>query len=386
MADVTGQRGTLSGNQSLRAIDMREEILLLEPDSTPLTVFTAKLPKARTKDPLFKWAEDALDPRFTTTSTSYNTTATSIVVATGTGTYFAKDDLVRVTATGETMRVLSVSTDTLTVSRGVGAASPGTGQAISSGGELLILGSIQPEGDTAKVPRSTNAVVKTNYTAIIRDPFASTRTNMQSDQLTTPNDWAYQARKKGIEHAKSIEYQFLLSHPSEDTSGPYPRRATGGAYHFVSTNVTAVGGTLTESTFWNALRGAFRFGSKDKVAFGASKVVQVLNQFPLGRLQVRSGESTYGLRVFTYYSPFGTLHLVNHWLLEGTELGGHLLVLDMEQVRYRYLQNENGSSDTHVRQNIQQPDTDGRMDEYLTEAGLEFGLEKTHALLTGITG
>lgn len=386
MADVTGQRTTSNVNQSQRAIDMREAILLLEPSSTPLTVFSAKLSKARTKDPLFKWTEDQLDPRFTTASTSYNTSATSIVVAAGTGTYFAAGDLVRVTATGETFRVSSVSTDTLTVARGIGNG--GTGIAISSGGEFLILGSNFAEGVGARAARSSNPTVKTNYTAIVRDTVSATRTQQQSDQLTSPNDWAYQRNKKGIEHAKNLEYQTLLSHPSEDTSGSTPIRTSGGAYHFLSTNITAVGGTLTETSFWNALRTIFRYKSSSdvKVGFASSKVVQVLNMFPTGRLQIRQDETTYGVRVFTYLSPFGTLRLVYHPLLEGAELGGHLLVLDMEQVRYRYLSNENGSSDTHIRKDIQAPDVDGATDEYLTEFGLEFGLEKMHGLLTGIAG
>ena len=60
--------------------------------------------------------------------------------------------------------------------------------------------------------------------------------------------------------------------------------------------------------------------------------------------------------------------------------------MDPECCTYRYLNNKRGSRDTHINREIQAPDVDGRKDEYLTEAGLEFGLEKRHGQFIGITG
>jgi hypothetical protein len=53
----------------------------------------------------------------------------------------------------------------------------------------------------------------------------------------------------------------------------------------------------------------------------------------------------------------------------------------MDYIAYRPL----AGRDTTLKTNIQNNDVDGWMDEYLTEAGLEVRLEKTHAILKGVT-
>lgn len=386
MATVTGARGTLNVGQAQRKVDMREEILLLEPDAAPLTVFSARARKRPAVNPQYSWIEDTLAPRFDAVNNGagYASTATSVVV--DNGAYFAEHDLVRVTRTGEVVRVTAVATNTLTVVRGVGS----TAAALVDNDELLIIGSAQPEGDTSKPARSDNPTQVTNYTQIVRNPVEMTETMRSSDQFTTPHDWDYQRNKKGIEHKKDIEYAFLLGHPSENTSGSQPRRTTGGAYHFVTTNVTDAGGALTEAELFGALRPAFRYGSKDKVALASALAVDVLNGFPRSNIQVIQGNegsnNTYGVRVMRYVSPHGTINLVTHWLLEGSYLGGHILILDMGAIAYRYLAGGvGGSRDTHIEENIQANDADTRKDEYKSEVGLEFGEEKRHALITGIT-
>jgi hypothetical protein len=80
-----------------------------------------------------------------------------------------------------------------------------------------------------------------------------------------------------------------------------------------------------------------------------------------------------------FESPHGTLNVVTHNLLEGATYGGYGVVLDLSLIKKRPLANDQGSRDTHIRQNIQAPDADTRKDEYLTESeGLEFGQEKRH--------
>jgi hypothetical protein len=127
----------------------------------------------------------------------------------------------------------------------------------------------------------------------------------------------------------------------------------------------------------------YRPGSKLALASGVG--VSALNKFPASKQQTRNDESTYGMDVTKYTSPFGSLNLVWHPLLEGTKYGGYIIVLDMEQVAYRYLANDQESRDTSVLQNRQPRDQDGRKDELLSEIGLEFGLQRAHGVLTGIT-
>lgn len=384
---VTGARGTLSLNQTIRDIDMADTVALLQPDAGPLVTLTKMLSKKKATDPKFQWAEDDLDPRYDVTAATATNVATTVTATNG--SYFTAHDLVRVTRTGEVMLVTGVAANVLTVTRGVGQSN--TGQAINNGDELQIIGSAQPENDTSKVARSGNPSVAYNYTQIQRRSWESSRTKNQTKIRTTPDDWNYTAKKVGIEHKKDIEMSFLFGRREELTGGAQPRRSTGGAYSFINTNITDAGGTFTDAELTGALRPAFRYGSKTKAAFCSALSVDVVNAFARGKLEYiqSDNDSVSGLNIRTLVTPHGSLKVITHWLLEGAKFGGDMLILDLQggPVEYRYLYSDlAGSSDSHIRENIQPPDQDGRKDEYLAEVGLAFGQEKTHAIVTNITG
>ena len=384
---VLGQRGTTTIEQTQRKVDMAEKILLLEPESNPLTVLTKKIDKKKAVNPKFQWLEKELDPRFDTINNvgGYAAGATSLVV--NNGGYYEPQQIVFIPRTGESIRVTAVASNTLTVVRGVGS----TAQAINQGEELLLIGAAQPEGDVSRQSRSRNASPVLNYLQIFRLPWEATNTDLYSE-FYADDDWDNQALVHGIEHAKNIEYGLLFGNPSEDTSTGQARRTTGGFQYFVKTNVTDAGGVMAEASFFSALRPMFRYGSKTaKVGMTAQLVVDVISNYPRGKIEVVQSEktdpgNTYGLRLTQVVSPHGTLTLVTHYLLEGATLGGQLWLVDLSNVKYRYLEDKRGVRDTHIRTNIQPPDQDGRKDEYLTECGLQFGLEKTHGKIINITG
>lgn len=385
MADILGARLTDNVTQSIRKVDMVPTIKELEPSATPLTVLTTKLPSAPTVNPEFSWVEDDLPPRFDAVNNGagYASGATSVVV--DNGAYFAPDELWKVTRTAEIVRVTAVSTNTLTVVRGIG----GGAAAIVDNDELMKLSSASAENALSRQARSDNPTKVTNYTQIVRDSVEASETWRGSETFTSPNDWDRTVSKTMIEHKLKLEQMYLHGKPSEDTSLD-PLRTSGGAYHFVQTNRTDMGGTMTESEFFNAFSGGFRYGNQSaKMGFAARLAVDVVNSFPRGKLEVVQGDndSTYGLSIMKYRSPHGTLNIVTHNMLEGAVYGGHILVLDLSQLRKRPMRSYGGGTrDTHMNEHIETPGQDGRKDEILTEAGLEFGLEKTHFIMTGITG
>jgi hypothetical protein len=137
------------------------------------------------------------------------------------------------------------------------------------------------------------------------------------------DDWDLQANKKGIEHAKNIEYALMVGHPSEDTSSGQARRTTGGFNHFVTTNVD----------------GLRRHDDGARVLHGAAADLPLRREGEVGvRVDARGRRAehvparqapdpsrtrtTFGLRVMQYISPHGTLNLVTHWLLEGRRSAG----------------------------------------------------------------
>jgi hypothetical protein len=110
-------------------------------------------------------------------------------------------------------------------------------------------------------------------------------------------------------------------------------------------------------------------------------LLSVVNGWAMGKLETRQGESTFGLNVTKYVTPFGVYNIVLEPLFEGAVYGGYGVVLDVDNIRYRPLKGR----DTKLETNIQSNDADERQDQYITEAGLEVRLPKTHAVLTGVT-
>lgn len=381
MTDVFGARTTTNINTDLLAIDMSERIKVLEPDMQPFTIFSREAGTKRTIATKFSWVEDEHKPRFDQINNGGGYNATAEAVAVDNGDHFQEHDIVLVTRTSEQIRIVSVSGNTLTVKRGVGS----TAAPLLDNDELLIVGSAQPENDRAKQARSNNPSKVQNYTQIWRTPFESSGSLLASSFQVAPADWPHKARMAMDEHILDIEQSLLMGRKALDTSGATERRTTGGALSFINTNQTDAGGELTEAE-WNAFMLQVNGkSSKSKLALGSGVAVAALNKFPAAKVQTRQDESTYGIDVAHYISPFGSINLVWHKGLRGAKYSGYMIVVDMDEVQWRPLGNDQYNRDTKVLTNRQPRDQDGRMDEVLTEAGLEFGLEANHGVLTGIT-
>lgn len=384
MSDVTGMLGTGNTLAANRRIDFASELLELEPSAAPLVVLSSRLGNVPTHNPEFKWAENQLENRFDAinNATGYTDAATSITV--DNGSRFVANDLVKVPRTGEVMRVTAVAGNVLTVVRGVG----GAGVALLDNDELYKIGIAKMEGDDISPATSRNPTTQTGYCQIFRTPFSETNTLRHSDTYTSQNNWQILANHAGIEHAKDMELAFWLGKPSENLTGTHPVRTTGGVFHYITTNVTDVGGAMTEQEFFSAFRGAFRYGGKrTKTLFAGQAFNSILDTYPRGKIQVVQGDrdTTYGLDVTRFTSSQGTLNVVNHYLLEGTVYGGYGAILDMEVIKKRYLRNSEGSRDSHIVTNRQGPGVDGRTDEHVAECGLQVGNEQRHALITNAT-
>jgi hypothetical protein len=100
-----------------------------------------------------------------------------------------------------------------------------------------------------------------------------------------------------------------------------------------------------------------------------------------------SDDTTYGLDLHEYISPFGRVLIAYHRQFVGDIYSGHGLLLDPDKIVLRPLRGGKSSGNLAIRiTHIEAPDEDTRKDEYLTECSLEFQSEKAHALLTGVTG
>lgn len=380
MAQINGVRNTSNILQAKMKIDMSEKIALLQPEATPLVTFLkrAKSNIEAASNPKFSWMEDDLGARWDAINNAagYANNITSIVV--DNGDYFSAGDLVKVPRTGEVMLVTAVATNTLTVTRGYGVTAAA---ALVDNDPITIIGNANEEGSGTRAIKSTLEQEVYNYTQIFKTPFGVTNTQNAS-VMYGGSDLSYQQKKKGIEHMRDMNRTFLFGERKYDNSGNAARRAAGGLLSFLSANNYDAGGQLTQSEFdQNISEVAFRYGSSEKLMLCSARLLSVVNGWATGKLQIEQGEQTFGLNVTKYVTPFGILNLVYDPMLEGAVYGGYGLILDVENIKYRPLKGR----DTKLETNIQANDEDQRKDQYITEAGIEVRLPKTHALITGVT-
>jgi hypothetical protein len=375
--------------QDQRVIDMSDVIAQLEDDLTPLTTMTQKVRKKReARSNTINWMVDELVPRLSALAATAASADTTIGVTAGTGQYFRARDVLRIASTGENVAVTAVSTDTLGVTRSIGSTAAATA---ASGVDVIKVGNAAAQGATLGTLLQTKKAAVKNYTQIQRDPWGFTNTALAEDYYGGDLD-NNERGKKFLEHRRQIENTLFFGQRDLDTGGTQPIGYCGGILDYISTNSTAASsGALTQTVWETWLRDkVFRYGSRNKVVFVTPLVRSALNSFPLGKLAPDSDGSSiksWGVSLMKYVGG-GTDGAVNivvkrDWsdFNTSTSFGGYAIAVDMEQVTFRPLRGR----DTQLKPNRQAPDEDATKSEYLTEYSVEWGDERNHAKLTGVT-
>ena len=386
MPAVTVTNGVVSDDpttllQARRVVDMDPVIKQLEPDDAPFTVMLSQVASRPAKSQKVEWLSDQLVPRLTTLAAAVLIGDTTITVATGTGAYFRPNDILRL-ANGENVKVTSIATDVITVTRSIGGVAA---SAVATSTDVIKIGNAAAEGATIGDIRMTQQVANYNYCQIQRDPLGFTNTLVQSD-LYGGSEPQYEAKQKMMEHRRQIENTLFFGQRDLAT-GSSPTGFCGGLVDFISSNITTVGGSLTESGFATFLRTGFRYGSRNKVLFASPLIVSALSSFPQGKLAPPSSDvKSYGVSLQEYRGANGgTVKIVEKrdWLDYSTasnQIGSWAVLVDMDDVVMRPLRK------TALLPNRQAPDRDATIQEYLTEFSLQVGIEQNHAILRGVTG
>ena len=384
---ATGTRDT--GSVAGRKYDVADVVSLLQVERYPMLAILTNagkdpvtkkgkaLKKKETADPEFKWFEDEFGSRTgtsTTSQTGKNIASTpSLVLASGHGARFSVGDVIMIFHSSGPYRfiITAISTDTLTLSNEIGGQ---TGTVDLSSLTIWIVGNANEEGAGLREIKGTTTTEKVGYCQIFRTPFGVTETSANTTTFIRENDLDYQRRKKGIEHMVDIERAFLFGVKSKDTSGTHPKRTTMGILSEISTYATA--NVDTEAEFETFLESAFAYGNTEKYALCSAAFVSQINTWAKNKVTIMQSEQTYGLTIVRYISAHGTLNIIKHDLLTGTKYGNYCVVLDMEAITYRYLT----SRDTKLMTDRQSNGDDEKVEEYLSEVGLQFEQEKRHAI------
>lgn len=263
---------------------------------------------------------------------------------------------------------------------------------------ILIVGNINAEGAAMPKAIAYDPSKHYNYTQIFRTPLSITRTARKTKLRT--GDQYKEAKRECLElHSIEMEKAFLWGIRTENVGdNGKPERTTAGLVRSVIDNSGNVSDFTSDTDFTDTswlsggeewldiqLEQIFRYGSQDRLAFAGSGVVLAINKLikEYGNYEFTSKTTDYGIKVKTWVTPFGDLHIKIHPLFSYEATNRNcMVVFDPKDINYRYIDDTTFYNDPD-KQNTGRNRIDGTDEEYLTEAGLEFHHYVKTGYLTG---
>jgi len=224
-----------------------------------------------------------------------------------------------------------------------------------------------------------------NYIQITQTPYGVVETLEHVEYEAGPTEMSQLEKEKAIEHAFDIEKTLFFGRKHYQAvgymNGVYEQYFTGGLYEAISTNIVDANGALTEAEFANWVKKITKYAEKP-VIFAGEMVFEALTYWAKNKLQIRQDETTYGMAVATYLTPYGDrVQVIPHRELLQKAYAGFAFGVDLADIGYRYLK----GLDTHIEVEIQQPDLKQKINEIRTWFGLWIGNEKRHGVLYNVT-
>ena len=277
----------------------------------------------------------------------------------------------------------------ITVKRGYGreiiGGSPvgGTeGAVIADDANLLRIGNALAENDEPAESRGSQPEKQYNYIQNFSDVCEGSEDDDNEAKKTNETERQRQRKNKMLKQRLDIARGILLGERREIVADK--TRLTGGLMQFIKTNGRDVdstnAGTLTEAEFELFCEMLFTYGSKNKLFMCSPAVGSIINNFARDRIETRTGEDTYGIRLSSYKSFHGDLKIAASQVFE-RDYATMGIGIDLENVKMKSY----GGNFMQLRQNIQTPGKHGWKDELYTQGGLEVRLEKSHGILTGVS-
>jgi hypothetical protein len=291
----------------------------------------------------------------------------------------------------------------------------GPGAAGNVGIEVWIVGNAYAQGSLAigSSPYFT-AVNPTNYCQTFRTPFLITGTALKTPvKYDKTGPQANRAKQASVFHMIDIEKAFLFGQKIKTTGlatalGTQPLYMTGGIIYWMQqweagtfygnsaatldtddnkriiSNTT---GIMTERLYDAYMERLFRQTNNvanEKLCLCGSGFLSVINQLYKSRTTLMSDlplADTFGMDVVKHRTSYGTVYYKTHPLFSQNPTWRYnALFLDINNLVYRPM----GDRDTELLTHREPNDADYRMDEWLTEAGLEMRFPESHMLMRNV--
>lgn len=375
-------QGIYASNQGIvgdRVGDFAAAMLEINPTGTALMLaLSSGMGKSSANDTMFHWFEDSHQAGRTTIASG--TTTTTLVV--GDGSMYVPGQVLLVEETGEMVFLSAVTGNSLTVVRGIAGTSV---VSVTNVMHLQSIGNAHEEASAMPTAITQQGSPRLNFTQIFRNAWAVSGT-AKAVQFRTGNKLAHNKKMCAVYHAEDIERAMVWGKKWQTNMNGKPFRLTDGIvsqieqYNGIVESVTdgTTAGNYSRILFDDFIRRVFAKNVKgqpnERMAIGGDLWLAGINQMTMldGTYQVEAGETVLGIKVNKIQTPFGTLNLMTHPLMnENPTWQRELYVLHPGGIRRRMLREtfEEGYDKNGTRINAKDAD-EGVI---TTEMGVEVG-------------
>ena len=381
---VRGVFNSDAGIQGERMGDFAGSLLRINPTgAAPMLALSSGMKSADATDVVVTWFEEAHISGRTVSTAAYDADDTPIVLADASS--YPPGSTLLVEATGELLLVTAVAGNSVSVVRGLAGTTAGN---IANGGGIQRIGNAVEEGSQRPVAIASQGYPKINYCQIFRNAWSITGTAKAVRFYTGGKD-AKNRQDCAAFHAEDIERSLIWGRMVHGVQNGAPFRLMDGLNAQIKTINAAAGATTSmddldlffQKVFSKNIKGA----PNERIAYCGNKALAIFNS--IARLEsttfISPGEEMFGLNISKWLTPYGTVKLMTHPLMnESPVWTKDLYVYHPAAIRTRYLRRTFVDNDdmSGSRGGV---DADNGV--LTTELSVEYQAEVTGGILTGLT-
>lgn len=338
-------KGVFASHQNVvssRKGDFASGLLQTQPTgNAPLLALSAGMASRDAMDTIATWFEENhLSGRITVTNnagTGQTLTVNDVSQAITGMVYYAE-------STGEYFFIESISGSNLTVTRGFGGSSISALDGSGTPEPIQRVGTAFEEGSSKPTAYANLGYPRFNYMQIFRNAWDVTGT-AAAVEYHTGNIVAKNRADAALFHAEDIERSSIWGVKAVGTLNGKPFRTMDGIKAQIITNVRA----QSTNVKWNTdirpfLQDVFSTNIKgqpnERLAFCGNTVLGVVEDMARldSQINLAPGQTDFGMEIVRLRSPYGSIVLVTHPLMNESPLWTKdLLVIHPAAVEYRYL-------------------------------------------------
>lgn len=346
MALLNGVFNTSMNPAELNMRSFAGTLLRLFPNgSAPLFALSSQLGKSKAKASTHGYFSKTMTFVRTTSTGGDTDVATTLTIGSNVG--MTANMVLHNKRTRENMRITSIpaGTTTVNVTRGFGRVAAA---AINAADVIMQVGTAFDENSMRPAARQLATTYIPNYTQIFRNAWGISDTARASLAEQGYSNIAESRKDCAMFHAVDAESAIIWGQPKMDTSGSMPVHATQGIIdaleQYAPANTNTAAATTTFAQLVTLLEPAFQYSTdlsnaKQRVLFGDSTAIKVLNDIGRlsGQIQITQNETSFGMNFTKFKFYKGEINLIEHPLMNGLQLSGTALIMDMPALKLAYM-------------------------------------------------